>query len=292
MYDQTQLREVTRIVRGAKTMEGAGVRLRRTIGMPQLDQLDPFLLLDEFRSDDPGDYQAGFPTHPHRGIETVTYMIAGEMRHQDSLGNSRVIGPGDVQWMTAGGGIIHSEMPAQREGLLWGYQLWVNLPSGRKLCPPRYQDLSAERIPMIKRRDGALIRIIAGEVNGVRGAVEGISVDPLYLDVDLPPFTRFSLPLPTEHTAFAHIVAGSVSFGGRSGETVTEGELAVFGKGQILEARTETRSGRLLLIAGSPINEPVARYGPFVMNSMEEIAQAFQDYRTGQLESVESPECH
>ena len=272
-------------------MEGAGVRLRRTIGHSQLDQVDPFLLLDEFRSDDPDDYVAGFPTHPHRGIETVTYMIAGEVRHRDNLGNSGVIGPGDIQWMTAGGGIVHSEMPTQREGLLWGYQLWVNLPARNKMCSPRYQDISADRIPVVKQKDGALIRVIAGEVNGVKGAVDGIAIDPLYLDVDLPPFTRFNLPIPSKHSVCAHLVAGRTTFGSRPGETVTEGSLAVFGAGDFLEARTEASSGRFLLLAGRPLEEPVARYGPFVMNTMEEIAEAFQDYRMGQLNERASGEC-
>jgi hypothetical protein len=272
-------RPVDRIVAGQEASEGAGVRIRRLIGAFALSELDPFLLLDEFKSDRPDDYLAGFPDHPHRGFETVTYMIDGAMEHRDHKGNHGLLGPGSVQWMTAGRGIIHSEMPRQRDGLMWGYQLWVNLPAADKMTEPRYQDIQAGAIP--ERADGdARVRVIAGRSRGVEGAVKGIATAPLYLDVALPGAARFEEDVPEGHTAMACVVQGTVAFGDRQ---AAAGQLAVFGDGDRVLGAAGPDGGRFLLIAARPLREPIARYGPFVMNTREEIQQAFDDFRAGRF---------
>jgi hypothetical protein len=250
-----------------------------------MDHLDPFLLLDEFKSEDKDDYIAGFPDHPHRGFETVTYMLAGAMEHQDSRGNRGELVGGGVQWMTAGRGIVHSEMPRQEDGLMWGFQLWVNLPASDKMRPPRYQDIPPERVPEVAATPTARVRVVAGRVGSVVGPVAGVVTEPLYLDVSLSAGGRFEQEVPAGHSAFAYVFEGEVAFdpadGGRP--PVTAGHLAVFGEGDGVVARAGTAGARFLLVAAKPIGEPVARYGPFVMNTREEILQAIQDFRDGRL---------
>lgn len=277
-----RVREVTRVVDGQPTTDGAGVKLRRSLGSRALPILDPFLMLDEFYSERGEDYIKGFPDHPHRGFETVTYMIHGAMAHRDSLGNHGRLRPGSVQWMTAGRGIIHSEMPEQEDGLMWGFQLWVNLPAARKMTQPRYQDLAAEEIVEVKIGD-ASVRLIAGEAGGKRGPVDGIVTSPQMLDVKLPSGGKFSHPLPTTHNAFVYVFEGTMTLG-KAAKKLERGQLAVLGEGEVVSA-TSTEGGRMLLLAGKPIGEPVARYGPFVMNTEAEIRQAFDDYRSGRLVS-------
>jgi len=277
-------RNVVKVVTGQPTSDGAGVRLTRVIGTAALDHIDPFLLLDEFKSDRPDDYLAGFPDHPHRGFETVTYMLAGSMLHQDHVGNRGELVPGSVQWMTAGRGIIHSEMPRQKDGLLWGFQLWVNLPARLKMTAPRYQDIPPGKIPEVALADGVRVRVLAGEAGGARGPVEGIATEPLYLDVSLAPGARLALEVPPGHSAFAYVYQGSAVLGpATAGKDITAGELALLGDGNGVTAQARDIAARLLLLAARPLGEPVARYGPFVMNTREEIAQAVQDYQRGVL---------
>ena len=278
-------RSVTRVIAGQPTSDGAGVRLTRIIGTPALEQLDPFLLLDEFKSDRPDDYLAGFPDHPHRGFETVTYMLAGAIEHRDHSGNQGELTAGSVQWMTAGRGIVHSEMPRQRDGLMWGFQLWVNLPARDKMTVPRYQDIAPERIPEVKLAEGVTARVIAGEADGVRGPVEGIATQPVYLDVRMAPGAVVELPLTPGHNAFAYVYEGRVTLGPASGaQAASAGQLAALSDGDGLRAATDADAPtRFLLLAARPLGEPIARYGPFVMNTREEILQAVEDYRSGQF---------
>jgi redox-sensitive bicupin YhaK (pirin superfamily) len=277
-------RRVTKIVTGQPTSDGGGVRLMRVIGTPALDHLDPFLLLDEFKSDRPGDYLAGFPDHPHRGFETVTYMLAGAMRHRDHAGNEGDLVAGSVQWMTAGRGIVHSEMPRQQDGLMWGFQLWVNLPARDKMTAPRYQDIPPAHIPVVALGVGVEARVIAGEIGGVRGPVDGIATQPLYLDVRMAPGRRVSVPAAAGHTAFAYVYQGAATLGpAESRQTVTAGQLAVLGDGDGIPATTSEEAARFLLLAARPLREPIARYGPFVMNTREQIAQAVEDYQQGRF---------
>ncbi len=277
------------MVPGQDTSDGAGVRLRRSLGGSQLNQLDPFLLLDEFKSDDSNDYIAGFPDHPHRGFETVTYMLAGVMRHKDSRGNEGELTGGGVQWMTAGRGIIHSEMPRQTDGLMWGFQLWVNLPASDKMREPRYQDIAADDVPEVVTGDGGRLRVVAGEAGGVSGPVTGIVTRPLYVDVALEDGEggRFSQPVPLGHNAFVYVFEGEVELGADAEsdrQIVSSGHLAVLEDGDEVQARSAGgEPARFLLVAAKPIGEPVARYGPFVMNTREEIAQAVEDFKEGRL---------
>ncbi len=275
-------REVTEVARAQPTADGAGVKLRRAVGTRALPMLDPFLLLDEMHSERPEDYVAGFPTHPHRGFETVTYVLDGAVDHKDSLGNHGHLGAGSVQWMTAGRGIVHSEMPNHEAGksTLWGFQLWVNLPASLKMTKPRYQDLMAGRIAEVAVQD-ASVRVVAGEVAGARGPVEGIVTAPTMLDVRVPAKGRCALPLPPGHNAFAYVIDGAVAIG-TAGSLVEQGEVAVLGPGSRVTA-TSAAGGRMLLIAARPIGEPVARSGPFVMNTNEELQKAWEDYRSGRL---------
>jgi quercetin 2,3-dioxygenase len=272
-------RPVLRIVRGMPASDGAGVRLTRMIGGPVLPELDPFLLLDEIRSDEASDYLAGFPSHPHRGFETVTYMLAGRMRHADNQGNQGLLRAGSVQWMTAGRGIVHSEMPEQENGLLWGFQLWVNLPAKDKMTAPRYQDIDPARVPELDVQ-GARVRVVAGRVVDASGPVQGVATDPIFLDVTLPPGTRFAHAIPAEHTSFAFACEGEARIGDA---TLRARELAVLGDGERAEIGTDEQPARVLLIAGRPLREPIARYGPFVMNSEAEIGQAIRDFEAGRL---------
>ena len=277
-------RGVTRVVHGSATSDGAGVNLTRMFPGPELDMLDPFLLLDNFSSNDPSDYLAGFPPHPHRGFETVTYLLHGNMRHRDSVGHEGVIRSGGVQWMTAGRGIEHSEMPEQEDGWMSGFQLWVNLPAAQKMSPPRYQEFEPEQIPEERRSDGTLIRVIAGTTEqGTAGAVTQIAAQPIYFDVTLAPGRELHQPIPEGHNAFLHLIEGGITIGA---EPFTAGNLAVLGEGDHLLARAGEEGARFLLIAGKPFNEPVARSGPFVMTTQEELRQAYSDYRSGQFGHV------
>jgi len=273
-------RTVSELVDPTPVSEGAGVRLRRALATRRLDYVDPFLLFDHFGSDDPADYLAGFPMHPHRGIETVTYMLDGSVAHRDSLRNQGLIGPGDVQWMTAGSGILHEEMPKAGPRRLDGFQVWVNLPRKLKMSRPRYQDVAAAKIPELVRPDGIVVRVVAGEVDGVRGAVREIYADPEYLDVSLPPLRTFEQPVPRGHTALAYVFRGEVAFG-EGGAPVRATRLALLSDGDVVRARTGEAPGRFLLLSGRPLGEPVARYGPFVMNTAEEIQEALRELRAG-----------
>lgn len=276
----TMTRSVTRIFPSQLASDGAGVRLRRSIGTQEISELDPFLLLDNFGTENPDDYIAGFPEHPHRGFETVTYMIAGQMRHKDSTGAEGVLGPGSIQWMTAGRGILHSEMPEQREGEMSGFQLWVNLPAKDKMCDPRYQNIEPEDVPVVDLGE-TQIRVLAGEIMTEDGLVTGpiseVAVDPIYLDVTLAPGATYRHATPPGHTAFVYVFKGAADV---NGQEVRQHHLATLSEGNIVELSSNT-GGRLILVAGAPIGEPVARYGPFVMNNFEEIQQAIQDFQTG-----------
>jgi redox-sensitive bicupin YhaK (pirin superfamily) len=278
-------RRVAQVVRGQPTSDGAGVKLTRVIGQRALDTLDPFLMLDEFRSDSASDYIGGFPNHPHRGFETVTYMLAGRMRHGDNQGNSGLLRPGSVQWMTAGRGIVHSEMPEQENGLMWGFQLWVNLPAKDKMTEPRYQDIAPESIPEATPADGVRVRVLAGRIGDIEGPVGGIAVEPVYFDIALEPGARFGAPLPLGHNAFAYVYEGAVDVGPvDASRRIQRGELAVLdrdGGDVLLSAGAEP--ARLILVAGKPLNEPVAKYGPFVMNTQEQIVEAIRDYQAGKF---------
>ncbi len=280
----SQLRKVKTIIEPISVMEGAGVRLKRTLGGEKVSYLDPFLLFDHFGSANAEDYQAGFPMHPHRGIETVTYMLKGEVHHRDTLGNAGTIGAGDVQWMTAGGGILHEEMPQVRPEGNAGFQLWVNLPARLKMTQPRYQDIRSQEIPEVTADGGATIRVIAGDVAGKKGAVTGISAAPTYLDVFIPAHRSFTQPITRGHTAFAYVFEGKAAFvqdEEGSSEWIAEPKLVVWEDGEFVEIVAGDDSVRLLLISAKPLGEPIARYGPFVMNTKDEIEQALQDLRQG-----------
>ncbi|MFC2076529.1 pirin family protein [candidate division KSB1 bacterium] len=272
-------RKVKRISQSQPTMEGAGVRLKRAFGSVD-PLLDPFLLLDDFHSENPDDYLAGFPWHPHRGIETITYMLHGKVEHQDSLGNKGVITPGDAQWMTAGSGIIHSEMPKQENGLLWGFQLWANLPAAHKMSEPQYRDIEAKDIPEIKPVDGVRLKIVCGMVDGVSGPVTDVITEPEYLDISLAPGAVYEHPVPHGRNLFAYVTEGTVAFGEDRSDSVAREHLAVFGPGdKVVLSADET--ARLLLISGAPIGDPVAWGGPIVMNTREELETAFREYNEG-----------
>ncbi len=286
MQAEPKVRTPHRVVRAQATSDGAGVRLARSLGTPALPMVDPFLMLDEFRSDDPGDYIAGFPSHPHRGFETVTIMLAGSMEHKDSKGNTGHLRSGSAQWMTAGRGIIHSEMPRQENGLMWGFQLWVNLPAKDKMTEPRYQDIQPEEIPEVTLEDGVVVRVLAGTVEGVRGPIQGGFTAPELLDVRLEPDREFFHVLPAGHNAFVYPYEGSIAvYGPDQTTTVVERSHAVVldRDGEAVRFASHGGPARALVVAGRPIGEPVARYGPFVMNTRSELEQAFLDYRRGTL---------
>jgi hypothetical protein len=279
-------RSITNIIEPKLVIEGAGVLLRRSIAPSRANPHDPFLLFDHFAFNDPVEGPIrGFPMHPHRGIETVTYMLEGSVNHRDSLGNAGLIGPGDVQWMTSGRGILHEEMPRRGpDGNIYGFQLWVNLPAALKMGQPRYQEVSAEAIPVVER-EGARIRVVAGEVDGVRGPVMEIAADPIYMDVQLEPGASFSQPIPAGHTAVAYVFEGQGCFGmdeAGQGEIIEAVRLVVFGDGEALNVQAAPGSPvRFMLMAGAPFNEPIVPYGPFVMNTMAEIQQTLEDLRNG-----------
>jgi redox-sensitive bicupin YhaK (pirin superfamily) len=279
-------RKIRQTWRSQATTEGAGVRLKRAFGFHETPRLDPFLLLDAFHSENPDDYRRGFPWHPHRGIETITYILDGEVEHGDSMGNRGLISAGDVQWMTAGSGIIHQEMPkGDRKGEMWGFQLWSNLPARTKMMDPRYQEVKQSQIPVAKTAGGATVRVIAGEAAGTRGPVREIVTDPLLLDVSLPAGKIFTQAVAPGHNAFAYVMEGEGLFEtaapGAAPQAYGEGSLILFGAGEHVSVSAEKRPLRFLLAAGKPLREPIAWYGPVVMNTQAEIKTAFEEFEKG-----------
>jgi redox-sensitive bicupin YhaK (pirin superfamily) len=292
-------RKIKKILKSKPTIEGAGVHLKRAFGYYQVPLLDPFLMLDDFHSENPDDYREGFPWHPHRGIETITYMLHGKVEHGDSMGNQGVIHAGDVQWMTAGSGIIHQEMPKGRKGgLMWGFQLWANLPASQKMMDPRYRDIMREQIPEVTMKNRVNIKIICGRINETEGPVKDIVIDPEYLDITVPPETTFHHKVKTGHTVFAYVidgsayfdksrdpysyeVAGSNYFDLKRDCLIGNENLIIFDDGSEVSMTTADKSVRFLLLSGKPIGEPVAWYGPIVMNNQEELKIAFEEYRKG-----------
>jgi redox-sensitive bicupin YhaK (pirin superfamily) len=293
------IRPIQRIVKAKPTLEGAGVHLRRAFGFGTTSDFDPFLLLDDFRNERPEDYLAGFPWHPHRGIETITYVLAGTVEHGDSLGNSGAIAAGDVQWMTAGSGIIHQEMPkGDANGRMHGFQLWANLPAALKMTAPRYQEVKAGDVPLITDDDGTAVRVVCGSFWGAKGPVDGIAADPVYLDVSVPPGRRKTLPVETTRHAFAYIFAGGGKLCNASAplavptegvgwtdtalsEEVENRSLVLFDRGDEVTVQAGDEGIRFLLVSGKPLEEPVAWYGPIVMNTQEQLQQAFEELRRG-----------
>lgn len=276
-----QVRAVERVLRAYATVEGAGVRLHRAFGYYEVPQFDPFLMLDDFRSKKPEDYLAGFPRHPHRGIETVTYMLEGTVDHEDSMGNSGSISAGDVQWMTAGSGIIHQEMPGPVNGRMGGFQLWVNLPRDKKMMDPRYQEIKSKTIPVLKPRKDISIRVIAGRVNAVKGPVRDIVADPEFLDITLGPDTIFEHPVKPGYTALAYVIGGEGTFDADEGHPVGNQDVILFGDGSSIWVRSSGSGMRFLFLSGKPIGEPVAWRGPVVMNTPDELRSAFKEYDDG-----------
>jgi redox-sensitive bicupin YhaK (pirin superfamily) len=280
-------RVVTSVIEAIAASDGAGVKLRRSLGSRQNLRVDPFLMLDEFFSDNPDDYLAGFPAHPHRGFETVTYMLDGHMEHQDHLGNRGNLTPGSVQWMTAGRGIIHSEMPQQTEGRMRGFQLWINLPAKEKMKPASYRDIPPEQIPVVTLEDGTTVKVIAGHFEHAgdvtRGPVQGVSTEPLYFDVHLPADAELTLPLAPDHNALVYVYEGGVGIGDTERREIGTRVAGVLGKGDTLKLAAGAQGARLLLLAAKPIGEPIVQYGPFVMNSVPEIEQAISDYQSGRF---------
>lgn len=275
---------VQRTIRGMATSDGAGVRLTRVIGGPSLPDLDPFLLLDEFGTDRAEDYIAGFPSHPHRGFETVTYMLDGRMRHKDNHGNEGLLTPGSVQWMTAGRGLVHSEMPEQESGQMRGFQLWVNLPARDKMTDPKYQEFAPDRIPVTAPGHGVQVKVIAGQVGEVSGPIVQPATEPVYLDITLDANARWDYTLPEGHNAFAYVFEGGLTAGqGEDARPVARQELAVLGGGELLQLQAGAEGTRLILVAGRPLREPVMRHGPFVMNTRQELMQAFVDFQEGRF---------
>lgn len=280
------LRSIAQTVKAEATSDGAGVKLNRTIATQSLPVLDPFLLLDEFNTENPDDYVAGFPDHPHRGFETVTYMVEGNMRHQDTTGGGGVLRSGGIQWMTAGRGIVHSEMPEQVNGRMQGFQLWVNLPASQKMTDPRYQEFDPADVPEVAHENGAFVRVVAGTHEGTDGPVKGIQVEPIYMDVSLPTSASLTQAIPTGHNAFVYLFGGeSIEITGENGpSTLPYRHLAILTDGDSVQVENITAEpARLLMVAGAPIGEPIARYGPFVMNTEAEIHQAFKDFQEGRF---------
>jgi redox-sensitive bicupin YhaK (pirin superfamily) len=272
------LRQTQHIITGQETSDGAGVHMKRLFPVQGILQIDPFLLFDEFGSDDPDTYIGGFPDHPHRGFETVTYMLAGLMRHFDNRGNSGLLEPGGAQWMTAGRGLIHSEMPEQTDGLMRGFQIWINLPAAEKMVAPRYQDYRPDQVPVKTLADGTVLKVVAGEAEGVSGPVNGVSRQPLLVDVTLPAGIAWRHKVDPAATVLAHVFEGGAEIGGRSLGTT---QMAVLGDGDEIEIKAGAAGARVLILAARPIGEPVVRAGPFVMNTRAEIEQAFMDYQAG-----------
>jgi quercetin 2,3-dioxygenase len=279
MREQRRVRQVTRSI---ATVEGAGVHLHRAIGLGPPEEYDPFLLLDDFRGDRPEDYEAGFPWHPHRGMETITYVLRGRVEHKDSLGNRGTIGPGDIQWMSAGGGIIHQEMPeGEPDGAMYGFQLWANLPAKHKMSRPRYRGITASEIPLVTDAGGAKVRVVAGKVGAVEGPVTDVVTHPQYLDIELPAGATFSQVTPRGHTVFAYVIGGKGLFEATGASEVGDRHLVSFSDGELVNVRTEKHGVRFLLISGAPIGEPIAWQGPIVMTTEEELRQAFEQLDAG-----------
>ena len=295
----SNFRKIKKILKSKPTLEGAGVHLKRAFGFYQVPLLDPFLLLDDFHSDNPSDYIKGFPWHPHRGIETITYMLFGRVEHGDSMRNKGVIQPGDVQWMTAGSGIIHQEMPkGQKDGLMWGFQLWANLPATHKMMDPRYREVKSSQIPEVALAKGVKAKIISGQVNGTKGPVRDIVTDPEYLDITIPSKSTFQYPVKRGHTVLAYVIDGQGYFDEGRDSYAFEAEganyfdfqrecliapenLVIYGDGDEIIISTEDKGVRFLFVSGKPIQEPVAWYGPIVMNTQEELRIAFEEYQKG-----------
>ena len=278
----TQIRELQTSTSGIPATDGDGVKMTRVIGSPELNMLDPFLLFDAFESDQPQDYIGGFPNHPHRGFETVTYLLAGRMRHKDSAGHEGVIKPGGVQWMTAGKGIVHSEMPEQEDGLLQGFQLWVNLPASEKMRAPTYQEFPVNDIPVERLENGTVIRVIAGKSNqGIQGPINNNYVNPIYMDITLPTGQQFEQTLNTSDNAFIYVIDGQLSVG-KLQQSLSKKEMGILGNGDQFSVVAEETS-HFLLVAAQPLNEPVARGGPFVMNTKAEVLQAFEDFQNNRF---------
>jgi len=284
MDNTSQVRSLAREITGLSTSDGAGVKLLRSLGSGPHARLDPFLMLDEFSSVNPGDYIAGFPAHPHRGFDTVTYLLDGTMRHEDHMGNVGHIKSGGVQWMTAGRGVIHSEMPEQVEGRMRGFQLWINLPAREKMKPACYRDIQPEQIPVLDLALGGRVKVIAGDISvegkSVQGPIHGVSTEPLYIDVMLPPHSELRFDLPAQHHAFVYVYEGKVQIADR---TVNNHCAGVLTEGETIALRSLELETRFLVLAGKPIGEPVVQYGPFVMNTRAEIEQAVSDYQQGTL---------
>jgi redox-sensitive bicupin YhaK (pirin superfamily) len=272
-------RELQRVIPSVPASDGAGVKLRRSLGASQLQRHDPFLMLDEFYSDDPEDYLAGFPSHPHRGFETVTYMLDGRMRHEDSRGNRGDLGPGDVQWMSAARGIIHSEMPQQTEGRMRGFQLWLNLPAAEKMKPAAYRDISSREIPAVRPSDGVSLKVIAGKFQETRGPIHGGATDPYYFDIHLDAGGSFEATLPSGHNAFLYAYEGEAQV---RGKVLPHRAAGLLSDGEVVKVSSD-KGGKVLLLAGKPLREPIVQYGPFVMNTREEIERAIADYQSGAL---------
>jgi redox-sensitive bicupin YhaK (pirin superfamily) len=301
-----EIRKIKKILKSKPTIEGAGVHLKRAFGFYHAPLLDPFLLLDDFHSDHPDDYLRGFPWHPHRGIETITYVLYGKVEHGDSMGNKGTISSGDVQWMTAGSGIIHQEMPkGQKDGLMWGFQLWANLPAPHKMMDPRYRDVKSKQIPEVTLDHGVKVKIICGEVKGIKGPVQDIVIDPEYLDITVPSKSNFTHPAKRGHTVLAYVIEGAGYFDPRRDAYAYEVEganyfdfkrdcfmssetLILFNEGDEVAISTEEKPVRFLLISGKPIGEPVAWYGPIVMNTQEELRIAFEEYQNGTFIKVKT----
>ncbi len=278
----TKERKIRKIIKSRPTLEGAGVHLNRVFSNDEVPLFDPFLLLDDFRSHTPAHYLAGFPWHPHRGIETITYVLAGDVEHGDSMGNKGVISSGDMQWMTAGSGIIHQEMPkGDAEGRMDGFQLWANLPRSHKMMEPRYRDIKSAAVPEVKLGNGVKIKVIAGKIGKQEGPVTGIIIDPEYLDVTVPAKAEFSHATKRGHTVFAYVIEGKGRFDGQTDKSIVDGTVCLFEDGDKVTVTAGDEQVRFLLISGKPIGEPVAWYGPIVMNTDEEIRQAFDEYRNG-----------
>jgi len=278
----TDIRRIRRVIKSRETVEGAGVHLRRAIGLGAPEEYDPFLLLDDFRSDDPDGYLPGFPWHPHRGMETITYVLRGQVEHGDSLGNRGIISPGDVQWMSAGSGIIHQEMPkGDKTGAMYGFQLWANVPAAKKMIEPRYRGISAAEIPTVAGASGATIKIIAGTVDGVTGPARDVAIQPEYLDITIPPNATFQHATTRGHTVFAYVIGGKGRFEPQGDRAIGDGHLVSFADGNEVSISTESDSLRFLLVSGKPIGEPIAWQGPIVMNTDAELRTAFEEIERG-----------
>lgn len=272
-------RQIIRTLAAQPTSDGDGVKIRRVAAFGNMGLLDPFLLLDEIASDEAADYIGGFPPHPHRGFETITYMLAGQMRHTDHMGNEGLLKPGGIQWMTAGRGVIHAEMPEQNEGRLHGFQIWLNLPASHKMTDPHYQEFDPDKLPVVDMKNGSKVKVVCGQFCGTHGPVKNTLTDPLYLDITLPAEQTVDIPVPETHTVLVYCFEGSLQIGNKP---LLQGQLAQLGDGNNVTVTAENNA-RMLFLAGKPLREPIANYGPFVMNTREEIEQAINDYRNGTL---------